>query len=254
MTFLDVVAILGALAWTPHIFKVISNIFSVAKVRVIAQRTTEIGFTTFGPIFNIRLAFAVETKDIVISEIKLRLTHEGGDEKLFSWQGIVQHMGRMTLPNAVMPYEKESSVLAIKLNQKDIEERFIRFQDPLYIDGQREYLYRADKKRSYLIAESKYDPKAFLREPEMAEIYNFNKHSFPWKIGKYCVKIEISSPEKFKVIDNKFEFNLSSMEVEMLQKNKEFLELDYKRFVYVPLEDNEEFEWQWVNPPLVKLN
>jgi hypothetical protein len=254
MTFFDVVALVGALAWLPHLISLFRELVSIAKIRVITQQTTEIGFTTLGPIFNIRLAFAVTHKDIVISEIKLRLKHEQGDEKIFIWQGIVQHMGKMTLPNAVMPYEKESSVLAIKLNQKDIEERFVRFQDASFINAQREYLYKVDKKRAYLIAESKFEPKHFLREQEMVDLYNFNKHSFPWKIGKYKVIVEISSPEKFEVVDNELEFNLSGLEVEMLQKNIENLELDYKRRVSVPLEENEQFEWNWVNPSLVKYS
>src|SRR4030067_2916056 len=118
MKLIDWIAILGALAWTPHLIDGFKYWFLNSKIRIITQKSVEIGFTTFGSIFNLRLAFAVENKDIVISDIKVRLKHESGDERVLEWQGITQHLGKMKTPNAGdMPYEKEHSVLAIKLNQ-----------------------------------------------------------------------------------------------------------------------------------------
>lgn len=119
MTAIDWIAILGALAWTPHLIDMIKKWITKAKIRVITQKSAEIGFSTFGPIINIRLAFSVDHRDIVISDMKIRLKHESGEEKLFEWQGITQQVGKMTAPGAgVMPIEKENSVLAVKLNQK----------------------------------------------------------------------------------------------------------------------------------------
>jgi hypothetical protein len=250
MKLIDWIAIFGALAWTPHLVSLVRDWLSKSKVRVITQREVEIGFTTYGPIFNIRLAFSVENKDIVISELKIRLTHESGEERVFEWQGITQHMGKMTLPDAsAMPFEKEQSVLAIKLNQKDIEERFVRFQDPAFLATQREYAAKAAKKMSYLKAEEKYEPESFLREPEMTELYSFNKHAFAWKSGKYTVSIEMQSPEHFDLVDNVREFNLTPLDVEKMEKNKDLLELDYKRII---TGSEEKFAWQWCNPTLVK--
>ena len=115
MKAIDWIAILGALAWAPHLIALIRDWITKSKVRVITQREVEIGFTTYGPIFNLRLAFSVENKDLVISDLRVRLTHESGEERLFEWQGMTQHMGRMTLPDAsAMPIEKEQTVLAIK--------------------------------------------------------------------------------------------------------------------------------------------
>ena len=146
MTFIDWLAVLGALAWAPHLIGLVRDWLVKSKVRIITQRQVEIGFTTYGPIFNLRMAFSVENKDIVISELKIRLTHESGEERIFEWQGITQYLGKMTLPDAVaMPFEKEQSVLAIKLNQKDIEERFIRFQESLFLINQNEQLAKVIK-------------------------------------------------------------------------------------------------------------
>ncbi len=247
---IDWLAILGALAWTPHLVGMVRDWFAKSKVRVITQRQVDIGFTTYGPIFNLRLAFSVEKRDIVISELKIRLTHESGEERIFEWQGITQHMGKMTLPDAsAMPFEKEQSVLAIKLNQKDIEERFVRFQEPVFLAKQRDYTAKAAQKMSYLKAEERYDAELFLREPEMTEMYSFNKHAFSWKPGTYKVSIEMQSPEKFDLVDNFREFNLYSLDIENLEKNKEFLEMDYKRII---MGGEEKVAWQWCNPTLLK--
>lgn len=253
MKLIDWIAILGALAWSPHLIGLLKSWILKSKVRIITQKSVDIGFTTFGPIFNIRLAFAVENKDIVVSDIKIRLKHDSGEERLLEWQGITQHLGKMKMPDSSeMPYEKEHSVLAVKLNQKDIEERFIRFQEPNFISSQREYIKKVTKKMEYLKTEEKYEGETFLREQEMTDLYSFNKHAFPWKQGRYTVTIEMQSPEKFKVVDNVREFDLTPVDIERLEKNKDQLEIDYKRIVVGIFEEDEEVDWQWCSPVLIK--
>jgi hypothetical protein len=252
MKLIDWVAILGALAWSPHLVQAIRHWLTKSKVRVITQRQLELGFTTYGSILNLRLAFSVENKDLVISDLKIRLTHESGEERLFEWQGITQHMGKMTLPDAsAMPFEKEQSVLAIKLNETNIEERFVRFQDPAYLSTQKVHIDRALKKMAYLKEESKYNAESFLREPEMTELYSFNKHAFAWKPGKYSMSIEMQSPEQFNLTDNIREFTLSPLDIERMEKNKDLLEADYRR---ITTGSEEKIAWQWCNPSLAKLN
>ena len=247
MKGIDWIAIFGALAWTPHLVGLYKTWFLKSKVRIIAQKSLEIGFTTRGPILNIGLAFAVENKDIVVSDIKIRLKHHSGEERLLEWQGITQHIVKMKTPDlGEMPYEyeKEHSVLAVKLNQKDIEERSIRFQDPKFITSQREYINKAAKKMEYLKAEEKFTSDDFLREQEMTDLYSFFKHEFSWKQGRYIVAIEMKSPENFKVVDNIREFDLTAEDIERLERNKDQLESDYKR-IFVGAPDPEEASWQW---------
>lgn len=253
MKIIDWIAILGALAWLPHAISASRNWLAVAKIRIITHKNAEIGFSTFGPIFNIRLAFAVEHKDIVISDMKIRIKHESGEEKVFEWQGITQQVGKMTAPGAgVMPFEKEQSVLAIKLNQKEVEERFIRCQESSFIVKKEEYEEKCVKKISYLKSENKYDAKAFLREQEMTELYSYIKHAFPWKQGKYVMTIEIQSPEKFRLIDNGREFLLSHLDVEELSKNKNQIEEAYKCNAESNSEEKKEPVWLWRYPLLIK--
>ncbi len=86
----------------------------------------------------------------------------------------------------------------------------------------------------------------------MTDLYNFNKHAFPWKQRRYRVTIEMHSPEKFEVIDNVREFDFTPIDIERLEKNKEQLEIDYKRLVVGLDEDEDDAIWQWCNPVLIK--
>jgi len=250
---IDWIAIIGAFAWTPHLVGLIRYYLSKPEIRIITQNVVELGFTTLGPIFNLRMAFSVKNKDLVISDIKIRLIHESGEERFFDWQGITQQMGKMTMPDATaMPFEKEHSVLAIKLNLKDIEERFIKFQDPNFLAEQREYFQKALKKMTYLKNENKYDSETFLREEEMTELYNFNRRAFPWKIGKYKVCIQVQSPEKFTIVDNEMLFTLLPLHIEQLEENKELLEEDYRNIIAPNQDELSKRNWKWVSPTLVK--
>jgi hypothetical protein len=253
LEFIDGIAILGALAWTPHLITLIKNYLTKPKVRIITSRSAEIGFTSLGPILNLHLAFSVEHKDVVVSDLKIRLKHSSGEERIFEWQGIKQSVGTMTTPDAgSMPFEKEHSVLAIKLNQAQIEERFIRFQDVAFITSKKKYENDAIKKIAYLKAERKYDADEFLREQEMTELYSFNKHAFPWKEGEYIASIEIESPEEFILADNVRNFSLSSVDIEELSKNKDMIEMDYKRMLVAQKEGDPEIAWQWRSAMLIK--
>jgi hypothetical protein len=68
MELIDFIAILGALAWTPPIFKLVKKRLTKPEVTIITGNNGEIGFTSLGNIFNLRLAFAVKNHDIVISD------------------------------------------------------------------------------------------------------------------------------------------------------------------------------------------
>lgn len=256
MEIIDWVAILGALAWTPHLFSTIKRAITKPMVRVITNRNGEIGFTTFGAIFNMRIAFSVENRDMVVSGLKIRLHHESGEEKIFEWQRISQQILKMTTPDgSVMPYEKEQSVLAIKLNQKEIEERYIQCQETAYLNSKYEHESNAFKKLSYLKQQDQYVSSEFIKCHEMTDLYNFIKHSFSWKAGRYITSIELESPESFNLVDNKYEFTLTPIDIEQLDKNKQNIELDYKNLMVEYKE--EEFKkifWNWSNPVLKKLN
>ncbi|OQX90663.1 MAG: hypothetical protein B6D58_09755, partial [candidate division Zixibacteria bacterium 4484_95] len=224
MNIFEGAAILGALAWMPHLLKILKDVLTRPEIRVIVQRTAEIGYTPFGPILNLRIAFSVRHRDIVISSIKIRLKHESGEEKILSWQGIVERLAQMQTPEAgPIPWEKEHSVLAIKLTEKEVQERLIRFQEDDYHTNKETYESKVAKKLSYLKEKGEYNPDDFLQSEEIKDLYSFIKHWFNWKQGEYTLIFEVDSPEKFILKDNVYEFSLNPLTIELLEANKELI-------------------------------
>lgn len=252
---IDWIAVFGALAWLPHLIALIRNYFTKAEVRIITQKHAEIGFTTFGPIFNMRIAFAVKNRDLVVSNFRIKVTHESGEEKVYEWQGLKQQILKMHTNDGAIPYEKENSVLAIKLNQKEVEERIIQCQEISYIAGKKSIEDIAIKRLSFERTQENYDPINFLQCQESINVYNYIKHAFAWKSGKYKVVFEISSPEEFNLVDNEYEFSLLPIDIEELEKNKNSIEQEYiNTFVPNEHEKYKNIFWNWRNPPLYKQN
>jgi len=253
MTIIDWVAVVGALAWTPPVFKYVKDVMTKPEVRIIAQPSTEIGFTTVGSIFNLRIALTVKNHDVVLTGIRLQIRHESGEIRIFQWQAVVQKMGQMNYPQVgAVPFEKESGVLAIKILEKDIEERFIRFQEVSFINSKFEIEQKALKKLAYLKQKGEVGYANFLNGEEMSELYSFIKQSNVWKQGRYTVTFELSSPEQFKVVNNVYEFNLSPVDIEALEDNKKLIEAAYHND-YIPAAEGEtrpELPWKWRYPAL----
>lgn len=253
---IDLVAIIGAGAWLPYLIKMYNQWRTKPEVRVITKRDAEIGFNALGPIFNVDLAFAVKHRDIVVSDLRMILKHEEGEEKVFECQGITQQLLTMTTPDSgAMPFEKNQSVLAIKLNQKEVEERLIRFQEASFIATKQEHVLKVGEKIAHLTTDDgTYNAENLLSTQEMKKLYTFNEQAFPWKKGKYTVTIKFNSPEKFELVDNVMEFSLLSLDIEGLVRNKDFIKLYYRRIFVGLAKDDKEIPWQWRYPALKKLN
>ena len=256
MTIIDGIAILGALAWLPHLIKMIRDVITRPAVRIIAQRTVEIGYNTLGPILNLRVAFSVCHRDIVISSIKIKLIHESGNEKVLSWQGIIERLGQLNTPEGgPIPWEKERSVLAIKLTEKEIEERLIRFHEDNYHTQNSIYESKVMKKLTYLKGKGEYEPDNFLKSEEMKDHCSFIEHWFNWKQGRYTVIFEVNSPEKFILKDNKYQFSLNPLNIESLEVNKDLIALSYEDIFKWGIEGYKphNVNWNWAYPILERV-
>ena len=257
MTFTELAAIIGALAWIPPIFVAVRSWMTKPKIRIFTQPSPEIGFTTFGPILNLRVALTVTHKDIVITGIRLSVTHDSGEQTIFSWRGIVQRMGTMNYPQVgAVPFEKESNVLAIKVSLKDVEERFIRFQNLDYLQRKSELDAISIKKLAYLRQSGSLDGPSFLKSQEMADVYSFIRQSFAWKPGGYRLQVQLDSPDAFKVLDDEYFFTLAPLEVQNLSDNLLHIEQFFANEV-LPAKEGEQpatIPWRWVYPDMQKVD
>lgn len=255
MTTTDWIAIVGALAWLPPIVGAVRQWLTKPEVRIITQPAPEIGFTTFGPICNMRLAFSVKNKDLVVTGLKLTITHESGESRIFEWRGITQKMGQMNYPEiGPVPIEKELNVLAMKLVERDIEERFVRFQESAFLQGKAIIEKRASKKLTYLKQQGVLDRDTFLKSEEMADVYSCVRQGFSWKAGNYTVRFVLESPERFEVSDDRYEFSLTPIDIEHLEENKKSIERSYANEINPPNggEKPEPLTWNWSYPDMRK--
>lgn len=256
MSLTDFAAVVGALAWIPPIFVAIRGWMTKPQVRVITQPSPEIGFTTFGPILNLRVALTVTQKDIVITGVRLRVTHESGEQTYFSWRGIVQRMGTMNYPQVgAVPFEKEMNVLAMKVSQKDVEERFIRFQSLDFLERKAQLDGVAAKKLAHMRQAQSFVAEEFLRSQEMSDVYAHVRQSFSWKPGGYRLQVLLESPDAFGVVDDEYFFSLSSLDSQNISGNLQHVQQFFANDVLPQQFEGPapQIPWVWVYPEMQKV-
>ncbi len=254
MGIFELIALIGALAWLPQLIRLLRAWLKQPEVRIIAEQRIELGFTIFGPLLNIRVAFAVKNKDIVISGVKIHLRHDSGEDKVFSWHSIVQNMLQMNYPSTgPIPFEKELSVLAIKLSPDEVERR-IRFHEPSFQTKKETFEEAVTKTLIYMQASGKDDFKPILNSEEMQELYSFIRQSFNWKSGTYQLKFEVDSPQPFALKDYNYEFTLTPTEIEHLGRNKDLIEksYEYQFFPSTEPDSQAQLSWAWRYPAMKK--
>jgi hypothetical protein len=57
-------------------------------VTITPEKNVSIGFTVFGPIFNLRLSINVDRKDTLVDFIGVKVVHESGAAHCFEWAGM----------------------------------------------------------------------------------------------------------------------------------------------------------------------
>lgn len=139
----------------------------------------------------------------------------------------------------------------MKVRTSDVDERYIRFRAIAFVKNHQELQQRASERYMYLQRQSeKPDLDAFLKSDEMTDLYTHIKRSFPWKEGVYKLTFEVTSPDPFHISGDVYEFNLSSVDIEELEKNRDQVEQGY-RDGFIPKQDGEPgLVWLWRYPQL----
>jgi hypothetical protein len=162
-------------------------------------------------------------------------------------------MGVMTnSQTGPMPIEKELNVLAMKVPVKDVEERLIRFQNQDFLRRKADLEATSLKKMAYQRESNTFLADDFLRCQEMTELYSYNRQSFSWKPGAYQVKVIIESPDNFSLLDDEYTFSLTSLNIQEISKNLNYIEQYYANEVS-PLKEGEcikNISWNWVYPEM----
>lgn len=252
----EIAAYIGAAAWLPQIFTWIYRSMVKAKLRVVPDQIAEVGFTNFGPIFNVRMAFFVEHRDLIVDGIELAVRHQDGETRHLRWAGLGETFSEITDSSGNKQIvSRDQSPIAIKVVTQSLLEKFVRFQEPTY--------HAADKALTLTLVShfnflKQRDPQSFVPEvlasKEFFNVVDARQKWFWWKPGRYQVTLKPTSPQKFELTGATFAFELQAVDVEILRRNVPLIDTEVRNLISSNLPDAkpQPIVWQWANVSLVR--
>ena len=252
----EIAAYIGAAAWLPQIATWLYRSLVRPKLRVVPDQFAEVGFTTYGPIFNVRMAFFVENRDMIIDDVALIVRHEDGESRSFRWAGLGETISEITDASGNKQIvSRNQTPIAIKVGTQTLVEKFVRFQEPRFHQADRPPTQTLVAHFNYLKQKS---PDAFVLEvldsKELFAVLDGRQKWFWWKPGRYELILNPRSPQKFKLIDPSFAFELSAVDVDHLKKNLAILDTEIRNLISSNLPGFKALPiiWQWANVNMLR--
>lgn len=249
----ELLAILGALAWLPQLFVWITNLIAKPKITIIPDKELEIGYTSFGPILNVRLAFLAESKKVLIKSIEVELTHEKNDTQKFSWDWFEETLYELNVPNTgLLPTKKNQKAIAINIDKDQLIEKKIGFQQNTFKTEHKRLLQTTTEE--YLNLLNADQNTATIKSHKCYnDLLDHYKNSFGWKVGNYSAKFILTISEKNLTFNKSLDFKLTSLDIKSLELNIERCkQLAEKEYVNENIEIEE--NWFWVNTEEINKN
>ncbi len=247
----EIAAYIGAAAWLPQIATWIYRKLIQPSIRIVPNQYAEVGFTSFGPIFNVRLAFSAENKDVIVDGIEMLVRHQDGESRTLRWAGLAETFSEITdAAGNKQIVGRDQTPIAIKIGTQSLLEKFVRFQEPRYHEADRPVTQALVAHFNFLKQSNptNYVPNV-LASKELFSVLEARQKSFWWKPGRYDIELRLSSPHKFKLSNSRFYFNLTSIDVDLLKKNIASLDTELKNIVSSNLPDfkGQPLNWNWAN-------
>ena len=260
MEVMNVVAIVGAAAWTPQIITWIYRFFTKPQLSIYLHTQPQIGYSSFGPIFNVSCALLSKNKDAIINKFTATLKHESGALYEFDWVGLSEVLSEIENPmGPLMSIKKPSLPLVIKVLHTGVFQAFVRFQHGQFrVSMNKPFAsllerFNILKNSGKLISESDID--GLKSETEFDRVLKLIDSEFIWHAGEYTVTFELHSPNKIKYKKDEYVFTLSQEDIENLKENIENIKFDiFQRAKQEIVKDYKpkDISWVWKNPELRK--
>lgn len=260
MKAIDWVAIIGAAAWTPQIITWVCRFLTKPKISLHLHPEPEIGYTTYGPIFNVRFALLSEKKDAIINKMSVKIIHENGGTYTFDWEGLSEDLSEIQNPmGPPMSIKKTALPLVVKVLHTGVAQVFVRFQHERFKKNFRETFaialnkYTLLKKQGKITSEKDIDD--IVSEKEFDDVIKLFNSEFLWSAGKYTVSFDFKSPSKFKYTKDQYTFSLTQDDIDFLRKNIDTIKKDILQNAKkenIPDFKAEEIVWLWRHPQLTK--
>lgn len=252
------VACIGAAAWLPHIFRWFYNWFSKPKLRFVPESTTEIGYTTLGPVFNQTFAISTSRKDALVERVSLAIIHDSGERHDFHWQALDEKGFEMTvLSGERAEFRKHQSAIALKISIFGLVEKKIFFRDFAFQEKALSLFNKYSEKELHLekTVGEKFKDEA-IKSKEFMDLLDFIKSGFYWREGEYDVYLYALEPSLKKPHVEHYKFKLSKRHAEQLEKNIETTQEDLRNLILYkgfPADKWPRVFWNWVNPSFYRV-
>lgn len=247
MKLIDIIAILGALAWLPQIISWVYNWMKKPKLTIYHDGEAEAGYIKNGNVFNLRFSFLAREKNALIDDIELLLVDKDGASHNLKWMWYSETFYELQGPAGNSTMAKQQNAIAINVFKEVLVEKFIGFQSVSFLEKRKQLAY----KLSTLIENQRINGDINIDIIKCSQEYNelirLYKNSFLWKPGEYSATAKVHIADTNETIEHNFSFALSELEVDTLHKNIEFTKsiLDYE-FIDSSKELNG--AWLWAKP------
>ena len=249
----EIAAYIGAAAWAPQITAWAYRRFAKPRVRLIPQASVELGYTTFGAIFNVRFAMSTKGKDAVVERIGVTIQHEQGERHEFVWMGMRETFSEITdAQGNRQVVERDQPAIAVKLSTAILLEKLVRFQEPSYHEAHRPLVEALVSEHHRLKAAEVDYRQQVLGSKEFSALMAFYKTRFWWKSGQYTATFAIRSPDRAELTPGSYRFRLPQYDVDALGKNLDVIRVDYTNSTMSDVADYQAAPvlWSWRNVPL----
>ncbi len=260
MDVIDVVAIVGAAAWTPQIGKWVYSFFTKPKLSIYLHSQPEIGYTSYGPIFNMSCALLSKHKDAILNKLSVVLRHDSGASYTFDWAGLSEDLSEIQDNiGSTLSIRRSSLPLVIKVLHTGVAQMFVRFQHGQFKANLRKATVSAQDRLNFMKTAGKLNTEeeveALTSEQEYDEVMKLLHSEFIWRAGKYTVTFEFGSPNKFKYEKSEYTFELNQDDIENLRKNLDTMKLALiqgAKAASLSGYKAKPINWVWRNPELRK--
>lgn len=251
MTGAEIAAYIGAAAWLPQIALWAYRYFATASITIVPDQYAEVGFTTYGPIFNVRMALSADRKDVIIDGFELTFQHADGETRTFRWSGLNETFSEIRDDAGNRQVVSRDQVpIALKIGTESLVEKFVRFQEPRYHEAVRPALSNLIAHLNFLrrSGDADYTSK-LLASKEFFDVVDSRQKSFWWRAGRYDVSLKLSSPKKFTLTHVQYRFELTQIDVDQLRQNVETLKTELENVLKsdLPGFQPQAINWNWAN-------
>lgn len=247
MKLIDIIAILGALAWLPQIISWVYNWMKKPKLTIYHDGEAEAGYIKNGNVFNLRFSFLAREKNALIDDIELLLVDKDGASHNLKWMWYSETFYELQGPAGNSTMAKQQNAIAINVFKEVLVEKFIGFQSVSFLEKRKQLAYKLSTLIENQRSNGDINIDIIRCSQEYNELIRLYKNSFLWKPGEYSATAKVHIADTNETIEHNFSFALSELEVDTLHKNIEFAKsiLDYE-FIDSSKELNG--AWLWAKP------